>query len=64
MPAASVIIPVYNGDKFIDRAIHSALNQSFDDVEIIVIDDASTDHTRENILVSFISVGIWFLGVR
>ena len=53
MPAASVIIPVYNGDKFIDRAIHSALNQSFDDVEIIVIDDASTDHTRENIFDHF-----------
>jgi glycosyltransferase involved in cell wall biosynthesis len=46
MPAISVIIPTYNREAFVSKAICSALGQSLTDREIIVIDDGSTDGTR------------------
>jgi glycosyltransferase involved in cell wall biosynthesis len=45
MPLISVLIPVYNGDAFIARAVDSALAQDFSDFEVIVVDDGSTDST-------------------
>ena len=45
MPLISVIIPVYNGEAFIARAVDSALAQDFSDFEVIVVDDGSTDST-------------------
>ena len=47
MPKVSVIIPTHNRAEFLRSAITSVLNQTFQDFEIIVIDDASNDHTRE-----------------
>ncbi|MGK7911230.1 MAG: glycosyltransferase family 2 protein [Synechococcus sp.] len=44
-PRVSVIIPTYNVEEYIGRAIESALNQSIADIEVIVVDDASTDGT-------------------
>ncbi len=46
-PKVSIIIPVYNGAAFISEAIESIFNQSFQDFELIVIDDGSTDETQE-----------------
>lgn len=46
-PAASIIIPVHDGEAFILRAVGSALAQTLADVEVIVVDDASTDHTPD-----------------
>ena len=43
----TVIVPVYNLEKCIGNCIDSLLNQSFHDMEILVIDDASTDRTYE-----------------
>ena len=47
MAEISVIITTYNSAHFISRAIRSVLNQSFQDFEIIIADDASTDNTNE-----------------
>ena len=41
----SVIIPVYNVEKYIDRCLKSILSQNYDDLEIIVIDNGSTDRS-------------------
>lgn len=43
----SIVIPVYNGESFMREAIDSALVQTYKDIEIIVINDGSTDNTEE-----------------
>ncbi len=45
-PAISVAMSVYNGERFLDEAIGSVLDQSFDDFELLVLDDGSTDDSR------------------
>lgn len=46
-PSVSVIIPTYNRASLLKRAIESVLKQSFDDFELIVVDDASPDNTPD-----------------
>ena len=45
----SIIIPTYNRSNYVKRAVESVLDQSYENTEIIVIDDASVDDTRETI---------------
>ncbi|WP_019508058.1 glycosyltransferase family 2 protein [Pleurocapsa sp. PCC 7319] len=47
MVKVSVIIPAYNGDRYIGEAVDSILSQTYSDYEIIVVDDGSTDSTRQ-----------------
>lgn len=45
MPEISVVLPVFNGARSIARAVHSILNQTFREIELIVVDDGSSDDT-------------------
>ena len=42
-PLVSVILATYNGSKYLSEAIHSVLAQDYQNIELIIIDDASTD---------------------
>ncbi|MDR2036405.1 MAG: glycosyltransferase [Bacteroidales bacterium] len=47
MPEITVLMPVRNGEKYIREAVDSVLHQSFEDFELLIMDDGSTDRTVE-----------------
>lgn len=47
MPVVSIVIPTYNRAHILPRAIQSILNQTYQDFEIIIVDDGSIDHTHD-----------------
>ena len=47
IPKVSIYIPAYNAIDFIEEAIESAFNQTYTDLEIVVVNDGSTDETGE-----------------
>lgn len=55
MPLVSVVMPVYNAENYILESVRSVLNQTYHNFELIIVDDASTDHSIE--LVSSICDG-------
>ena len=57
LPLVSIIIDNYNYGRFIQDAIESALNQTYPNVEVIVVDDGSTDNSRE-IISRYASAGL------
>ena len=48
-PIVSIILPVYNGSKYIEEAINSVLHQSYEKWELLIINDGSTDATKDEI---------------
>jgi glycosyltransferase EpsE len=46
-PLVSILCPVFNGEKYFDRAVPSILNQTYENFEFIIINDGSTDGTKE-----------------
>ena len=53
MKTVSIIIPVFNGSRTLQRCLKSVLKQTYPDIEIIVVDDGSTDKSR-NLAVSLL----------
>lgn len=49
MPFFSVIIPLYNKEKFVENTLKSVLSQTFSDFEIIIINDGSTDYSEQKV---------------
>ena len=47
MPKISVIVPVYNSEKYLPKCLDSLINQTFNDIEIICVNDGSTDASLE-----------------
>ena len=47
MPKVSIIIPVYNAEKYLGEAIESVLKQTYPDFELLLVNDASTDRSKE-----------------
>jgi hypothetical protein len=52
MPTVSVLMSVYNGEPYLSHAVQSILAQTYRDFELVIVDDGSTDRTRD-ILASF-----------
>lgn len=49
MPKVSIIVPVYNVEKYITKCIESVINQTYTDIEILIVDDGSPDRSIEKI---------------
>jgi len=52
MPTVSVVVPNYNHARYLQQRIDSILSQTYQDFELILLDDCSTDHSRD-ILASY-----------
>lgn len=63
MNKISIVIPVYNGEKYIRRCFKSIINQQYKNIEVIVVNDGSTDNS-ESIIKSFVSKNSNFVYIK
>ena len=47
MPKVSVIVPIYNVEKYLEKCLDSLVNQTLKDIEIILVNDGSTDNSGQ-----------------
>ena len=59
----SILMPVYNGEKYIGKSIASVIEQTYENWELIIVDDASTDGTA-NIISSFSDKRIHYIRLQ
>ena len=45
LPLVSIVVPVYNGETFLEKCLQSIIRQSYTNIEIIIVNDGSTDNT-------------------
>lgn len=50
MPKISVIVPVYKVEKYIHKCVDSILNQTFSDIEVILVDDGTPDRCGKSVM--------------
>ena len=53
----SIIIPIYNVAPYVERCLYSALNQSYEDIELVLVDDCGTDNSMN--IVSEVVENMW-----
>ena len=51
----SIIIPVHNVEEYVERCINSLVNQTYSNIEIILIDDGSTDNLKDVVKKIFLN---------
>ena len=47
MPKVSIIVPIFNAEKYIEKCLNTLVNQTLQDIEIICVNDGSTDHSMD-----------------
>ena len=47
MPKVSIIIPVYNVEKYIEKCLNTIINQTLKEIQIIIVNDGSTDKSKD-----------------
>ena len=50
MPLFSIVIPLYNKEKYVENALKSILNQTFTDYEVLIINDCCTDKKKKKVM--------------
>lgn len=59
----SIIIPIYNVEKYLNRCLDSVMKQSFQDIEIILVNDGSTDNS-DNIIYLMKELNIYIRKIK
>ena len=58
-PAVSVIMPIYNGERYVQEALDSVFAQTFCDYEVVCVDDGSTDRSLQLLRNNMVLVSWW-----